>query len=85
MPWRYEVEVCADDVKDLRSTLARLTRGNGRVINVIWQPRRNLIVNGGRTTEAPSGYVVITEHEVAASIDAPREASRSEDPSPEIQ
>lgn len=63
MPRRYEVEVCADDVKDLRSMLARLARENGRLISVIWQPRRNIVGNGGRTSETQSGYVVITEYE----------------------
>ena len=81
MPWRYEVDVCSDDVKDLRSTLTRLTRGNGRVINVIWQPRRNMILPGGKTSEAPSGYVVITEHEVATTVEPrPESPTRPEEP-----
>jgi hypothetical protein len=63
MPKRYDVDNCADDLKELRTTLTRIARENGRVMTVLWQPRRNTAVKAGRLIEEPAGYVVVSEYD----------------------
>ncbi|ESW83909.1 hypothetical protein NKH47_27205 [Mesorhizobium sp. M1060] len=57
----YTVETCPDDIERLKTLLHSLGEEGSRVINVIWQPKREIATEIG-PYDLPSGYVVIVEY-----------------------
>ncbi|SFP86750.1 hypothetical protein SAMN03159463_05027 [Mesorhizobium sp. NFR06] len=65
MPLRYGVETCPDDASILHLKLSEIADNGGRVLNVIWQPERE-VINREHMDEVrlpvPAGYVIISEY-----------------------
>lgn len=57
----YAVETCPDDVDRLKTLLHSLGEEGSRIINVIWQPGRDVPTDIGPITQ-PSGYVIVLEY-----------------------
>lgn len=57
----YTVETCPDDVERLKTLLHSLGEEGSRIINVIWQPTRDISTEIGPIT-SPSGYVIVLEY-----------------------
>lgn len=57
----YTVQTCPDDVERLKTLLNSLGEEGSRIINVIWQPRRDIPAENGAYT-LPSGYIIVLEY-----------------------
>lgn len=57
----YAVETCPDDVDRLKTLLHSLGEEGSRIVNVIWQPTRDILTENGPFTQ-PSGYIIILEY-----------------------
>ena len=58
---KYAVDSCLDDTGLLKDKLDEIAAGGGRVVSVIWQPKRRVEI-GDSDTFPPSGYVVVSEY-----------------------
>lgn len=57
----YKVIAVGDDVTLLQAALDKISDESGVVVNVIWQPSRQVTI-GGNETNVASGYVVIADY-----------------------
>ncbi|MBZ9868374.1 hypothetical protein LB515_23630 [Mesorhizobium sp. CA15] len=57
----YAIATCPDDVERLRTLLHSLGEEGSRIINVIWQPERDIRTEDGEFRQ-PSGYVIVLEY-----------------------
>lgn len=56
----YKVVSVEDDPKLLQDALDQISDDQGVVVNVLWQPSRQLTIDG-ETKQVNSGYVVIAD------------------------
>lgn len=59
----YAVETCPDDVDRLKTLLHSLGEEGSRIVNVIWQPTRDISTENGPYTVS-SGYVIVLEYQL---------------------
>jgi hypothetical protein len=59
---RYSVDQVRDDTGLLRDRLQEIADGGGKVVSVIWQPTRQVLM-GDNETNPLSGYVVVSEYD----------------------
>ncbi|PBC07070.1 hypothetical protein CK230_28400 [Mesorhizobium sp. WSM3859] len=57
----YAVATCPDDVERLKTLLHSLGEEGSRIINVIWQPERDIRTEDGEFRQ-PSGYIIVLEY-----------------------
>ena len=57
---RYTVDMVRDDTGLLHDRLQEIAN-EGRVISVIWQPARHIVI-GNRETNPQSGYIIVSEY-----------------------
>jgi hypothetical protein len=50
-----------DDAGLLRDRLQEIADEDGRVISVIWQPARHIVI-GNREINPQSGYIIVSEY-----------------------
>jgi hypothetical protein len=65
MPLRYAVETCPDDASVLHLKLNEIADTGGRVLNVIWQPEREVVNRefvDDVGLQALAGYVIVSEY-----------------------
>lgn len=63
MPLRYAVETCIDDPTALHVLLNDAVESNGRALNVMWLPGRELPADeNGFIHRLSGGYVIVLEY-----------------------
>ena len=59
-----------DEPVRLRDQLDHIAADGGTVVNVIWQPARQVTLEPGLAAyEVASGYVVVSEHDLPEAMD----------------
>jgi hypothetical protein len=67
---QYAVDTVRDEPARLRDQLDHIAAEGGRVVSVIWQPARQVMLEPGLPPhEAASGYVIVSEHELPEAAD----------------
>ncbi len=62
----YAVHTVRDEPARLRDQLDHIAAEGGRVVSVIWQPARQVMLEPGLDPyEVTSGYVIVSEHELS--------------------
>ncbi|AZO15096.1 hypothetical protein EJ069_10355 [Mesorhizobium sp. M2A.F.Ca.ET.043.05.1.1] len=66
MGTRYSIEACPDDATVLHMKLNEAADNGGRVVNVIWQPEREVVTSREFADDfkvmVESGYIIILEY-----------------------